>query len=152
MATRPCGSAKARRRASPSSPDLLPDLLPPPPPARPPRVLTVIILSHRAITTDCERFLERPVITLRVLLFVLSLAGLAGALCENWAKIRSYLQDGKAEAMGTAKKARRLLAIWPALLLLVVVADLFGTALARSSAHMVGKKQWEFDYFVLSLQ
>ncbi|KAF0901446.1 hypothetical protein E2562_000327 [Oryza meyeriana var. granulata] len=54
--------------------------------------------------------------------------------------------------MGTAKKARRLLAIWPALLLLVVVADLFGTALARSSARVVGKKQWEFDYFVLSLQ
>ncbi|KAF0895470.1 hypothetical protein E2562_013570, partial [Oryza meyeriana var. granulata] len=127
--------AKARRRASPSSPDLLPDLLPPPPPARPPRVLTIIVLSHRAVTTDCERFLERPVIALRVLLFILSLAGLAGVLCENWAKIRSYLQDGK-----------------PALLLLVVIADLFGTALARSSARVVGKKQWEFDYFVLSLQ
>ncbi|KAF0929665.1 hypothetical protein E2562_023018 [Oryza meyeriana var. granulata] len=54
--------------------------------------------------------------------------------------------------MGTAKKTRRLLAIWPVLLLLVVVADLFGTALARSSACVVGKKQWEFDYFVLSLQ
>ncbi|KAF0896610.1 hypothetical protein E2562_026312 [Oryza meyeriana var. granulata] len=54
--------------------------------------------------------------------------------------------------MGTARKALRLLAIWPALLLLVVVADLFSTALARSSARVVGKKQWEFDYFVLLLQ
>ncbi|KAF0935891.1 hypothetical protein E2562_036627 [Oryza meyeriana var. granulata] len=54
--------------------------------------------------------------------------------------------------MGTVRKAPHLLAIWPALLLLVVVADLFGTALARWSARVVGKKQWEFDYFVLSLQ
>ncbi|KAF0898853.1 hypothetical protein E2562_011916 [Oryza meyeriana var. granulata] len=58
----------------------------------------------------------------------------------------------KAEAMGTARKAPCLLAIWPALLLVVVAADLFGTALAWSSVHVVGKKQWEFDYFVLALQ
>ncbi|KAF0914959.1 hypothetical protein E2562_032939 [Oryza meyeriana var. granulata] len=49
--------------------------------------------------------------------------------------------ETKAEAMRT-----------PALLLLVVVADLFGTTLARWSARVVGKKQWESDYFVLSLQ
>ncbi|XP_066396287.1 tetraspanin-8-like [Miscanthus floridulus] len=39
-------------------------------------------LSHRTSTTDYERFLERPVIALRVLLLILSLAGLAGALCH----------------------------------------------------------------------
>ena len=38
-------------------------------------------LSHRASSTNSERFLERPVIALGVLLLVLSLTGLAGALC-----------------------------------------------------------------------
>lgn len=42
-----------------------------------------IWLSHRATTTDCERFLERPVIALGVLLLALSLAGLAGSLCRG---------------------------------------------------------------------
>ncbi|XP_066308623.1 tetraspanin-8-like [Miscanthus floridulus] len=37
---------------------------------------------HRASTTDCERFLEGPVITLGVLLLVLSLTGLTGVLCR----------------------------------------------------------------------
>ncbi|KAF0927255.1 hypothetical protein E2562_031186 [Oryza meyeriana var. granulata] len=54
--------------------------------------------------------------------------------------------------MGTARKAPHLLVIWPTLLLLVVAADLFGAALARSSVRVVGKKQREFDYFVLALQ
>ncbi|KAF0916340.1 hypothetical protein E2562_005939 [Oryza meyeriana var. granulata] len=97
----PPPAAAPPRAAACSHPLRRPDLLPPPPPARPPCVLAVVVLgggiwlSHRAATTDCERFLERPVIALGVLLFVLSLTGLAGALCENWAKIRSYLQDDK---------------------------------------------------------
>ncbi|KAF0898854.1 hypothetical protein E2562_011917 [Oryza meyeriana var. granulata] len=90
-------------------PPRIPLLLPPPPPTRPPRIpsattsshrrrlLAIVVLSggiwlsHRAATTDCERLLERPVISLEVLLFVLSHASLAGALFENWGKIRSYL-------------------------------------------------------------
>ncbi|KAF0920472.1 hypothetical protein E2562_035372 [Oryza meyeriana var. granulata] len=56
-----------------------------------------------------------------------------------------------AEAMGAARKAAAApctIAIWA---LLLVAADLFGAALARSAAH-VGKKQREFDYFALALQ
>ena len=48
-------------------------------------------LSHRASTTDCERFLERPVIALGALLLVLSLAGLAGALCRASCLLWLYL-------------------------------------------------------------
>ena len=47
-------------------------------------------LSHRA-STDCERFLERPVIALGVLLLALSLAGLAGALCRASCLLWLYL-------------------------------------------------------------
>jgi len=47
-------------------------------------------LSHRA-STDCERFLERPVIALGVLLLALSLAGLAGALCSASCLLWLYL-------------------------------------------------------------
>ncbi|CAL5039721.1 unnamed protein product [Urochloa decumbens] len=47
-------------------------------------------LSHRA-STDCERFLERPVIALGVLLLALSLAGLAGALCRATCLLWLYL-------------------------------------------------------------
>ncbi|XP_073004420.1 tetraspanin-8-like [Typha latifolia] len=39
-----------------------------------------IWLSHRA-ATDCERFLERPIIALGVFLLLVSLAGIAGACC-----------------------------------------------------------------------
>ena len=39
-----------------------------------------IWLSHRAATTDCERFLECLVIALEALLLALSLAGLTGSL------------------------------------------------------------------------
>ncbi|KAF0890091.1 hypothetical protein E2562_037251 [Oryza meyeriana var. granulata] len=74
----------ARRRSR--RPALLSSRYRMPLPARPPRVLAVIVLSHHAVTTDYERFLEWPVIALGVLLFILSLASLAslaGALCEN---------------------------------------------------------------------
>lgn len=43
-----------------------------------------IWLSHRA-STDCEKFLEKPVIALGVFLMVVSLAGLIGACCRvSW--------------------------------------------------------------------
>jgi energy-coupling factor transporter transmembrane protein EcfT len=43
-----------------------------------------IWLSHRA-STDCEKFLEKPVIALGVFLMVVSLAGLIGAWCRvSW--------------------------------------------------------------------
>ncbi|KAG0465993.1 hypothetical protein HPP92_020157 [Vanilla planifolia] len=43
-----------------------------------------IWLSNRA-STDCEKFLERPVIALGVFLMVVSLAGLVGACCRvSW--------------------------------------------------------------------
>uniref|UniRef100_A0A7C9D7C2 Tetraspanin n=2 Tax=Opuntia streptacantha TaxID=393608 RepID=A0A7C9D7C2_OPUST len=43
-----------------------------------------IWLAHRA-TTDCEKYLERPVIALGVFLMLVSLAGLIGACCRvNW--------------------------------------------------------------------
>ncbi|GJN38990.1 hypothetical protein PR202_gb28079 [Eleusine coracana subsp. coracana] len=48
-------------------------------------------LSHRASTTDCERFLERPIIALGVLLLALSLAGLAGSLCRASCLLWLYL-------------------------------------------------------------
>uniref|UniRef100_A0A0D9WSR3 Tetraspanin n=1 Tax=Leersia perrieri TaxID=77586 RepID=A0A0D9WSR3_9ORYZ len=60
-------------------------------------VLSVVVLgggiwlSHRATTTDCERFLERPAIALGVLLLALSLAGLAGALCRKSCLLWLYL-------------------------------------------------------------
>ncbi|KAE8774217.1 senescence-associated protein DH [Hordeum vulgare] len=50
-----------------------------------------IWLSHRAATTDCERFLERPVIALGALLLALSLAGLAGSLCGASCLLWLYL-------------------------------------------------------------
>ncbi|KAK1612865.1 hypothetical protein QYE76_036538 [Lolium multiflorum] len=50
-----------------------------------------IWLSHRAATTDCERFLERPVIALGALLLALSLAGLAGSLCRASCLLWLYL-------------------------------------------------------------
>lgn len=43
-----------------------------------------IWLSNRA-STDCEKFLEKPVIALGVFLMIVSLAGLIGACCRvNW--------------------------------------------------------------------
>jgi hypothetical protein len=48
-------------------------------------------LHHRASTTDCERFLERPVIALGALLLVFSLAGLAGSLCRSSCLLWFYL-------------------------------------------------------------
>lgn len=43
-----------------------------------------IWLSHRA-STDCEKFLEKPVIALGVFLMVVSLMGLIGACCKvSW--------------------------------------------------------------------
>ncbi|KAF8400445.1 hypothetical protein HHK36_013743 [Tetracentron sinense] len=43
-----------------------------------------IWLSHRA-STDCEKFLEKPIIALGVFLLVVSLAGLIGACCRvSW--------------------------------------------------------------------
>uniref|UniRef100_A0ACD6A6Q3 Uncharacterized protein n=1 Tax=Avena sativa TaxID=4498 RepID=A0ACD6A6Q3_AVESA len=60
-------------------------------------VLSIVVLgggiwlSHRAATTDCERFLERPVIALGVLLLALSLAGLAGSLCRASCLLWLYL-------------------------------------------------------------
>lgn len=58
-----------------------------------------------------------------------------------------------AAAMATARKAPRMVAIW-AVVVVVVAADLFGAAVARSASarHAVGKKQREFDYFALALQ
>ncbi|PAN23027.1 hypothetical protein PAHAL_4G062600 [Panicum hallii] len=47
-------------------------------------------LSHR-VSTDCELFLERPVVALGVLLLALSLAGLAGALCRASCLLWLYL-------------------------------------------------------------
>lgn len=46
-----------------------------------------------------------------------------------------------------------MVAIW-AVVVVVVAADLFGAAVARSASarHAVGKKQREFDYFALALQ
>ncbi|KAJ3679207.1 hypothetical protein LUZ60_017218 [Juncus effusus] len=50
-----------------------------------------IWLSHRASTTDCERFLEKPVIALGVFLLVVSIAGLIGACCRQSCLLWIYL-------------------------------------------------------------
>ncbi|GAB2291511.1 Tetraspanin-8 [Dionaea muscipula] len=43
-----------------------------------------IWLAHKA-HTDCERFLEKPVLAVGVILLLISLAGLAGSCCKvNW--------------------------------------------------------------------
>lgn len=49
-----------------------------------------IWLSNRA-STDCERFLERPVIALGVFLMVVSLAGIVGACCRVSCLLWLYL-------------------------------------------------------------
>ncbi|GMH16620.1 hypothetical protein Nepgr_018461 [Nepenthes gracilis] len=44
-----------------------------------------IWLGHKAATTDCEKFLEKPVIALGLFLIIVSLLGLVGACCRvNW--------------------------------------------------------------------
>lgn len=49
-----------------------------------------IWLSHRA-STDCEKFLQKPVIALGVFLLVVSLAGLVGACCRQSCLLWVYL-------------------------------------------------------------
>jgi Tetraspanin family len=49
-----------------------------------------IWLSHRA-STDCEKFLQKPVIALGVLLLLVSLAGFVGACCRQSCLLWAYL-------------------------------------------------------------
>ncbi|RRT47527.1 hypothetical protein BHE74_00056672 [Ensete ventricosum] len=49
-----------------------------------------IWLSQRA-NTDCEKFLERPLVALGVFLFLVSLAGFVGACCRNSCLLWLYL-------------------------------------------------------------
>lgn len=49
-----------------------------------------IWLSHRA-STDCEKFLQRPVIALGVFLLLVSLAGIVGACCRQSCLLWVYL-------------------------------------------------------------
>ncbi|XP_020103353.1 tetraspanin-8-like [Ananas comosus] len=49
-----------------------------------------IWLSHRG-STDCERFLQRPVIALGVFILLVSIAGIAGACCRNNCLLWIYL-------------------------------------------------------------
>lgn len=49
-----------------------------------------IWLSHRA-STDCEKFLQKPVIALGVFLLLVSLAGIVGACCRQSCLLWLYL-------------------------------------------------------------
>ncbi|GLJ14749.1 hypothetical protein SUGI_0239050 [Cryptomeria japonica] len=49
-----------------------------------------IWLSNRG-STDCEKFLEKPVIALGVFIFLVSIAGLVGACCKNSLVLCIYL-------------------------------------------------------------
>jgi Tetraspanin family len=49
-----------------------------------------IWLSHRA-STDCEKFLQKPVIALGVFLLLVSLAGVVGACCRQSCLLWVYL-------------------------------------------------------------
>ena len=44
-------------------------------------ILVMGVWLHKQSTTECERFLEKPIISLGVFLLVVSLMGLIGAYC-----------------------------------------------------------------------